>query len=265
MATCLVSAAACSPPLEPKVKGMNPQISLTFDSKHMAFTKIFMSSFVIAKRLWEWLIATRSASRSCGETFCESSLNLPVHYLYGDKAVGSFSTAKVKSTTNIRRDDMDVEGGNKNESNAAAGLALPPPPAMKGPLVSSDTVPVEEAEAWTVGTRILTVYGTGVVRAFRQADSIYTIGLPFGTAFITASSIIGAEELSESALSAVGIEKDKVFGNPLPSLSTFNGESTTSVATASAPATALTGKRGSSRGGTAAANKKECSHGMYRA
>ena len=80
---------------------------------------------------------------------------------------------------------------------------------------------------------------------------MYSIGLSFGTAFVTASSIIGAEELSESALSAVGIEKDKVFGDPLPSLSTFNGESTITVATASASATAPASKRGASRGATA--------------
>ena len=212
-----------------------------------------MSSFVIAKKLWGLANSDKERISFLWRDLLRVFLNLPVHYLYGDKAVGSFSTAKAKSAANPGQDDMDVEGDTKNESAAAARLALPP--AMKGPLVSSDSVPVEEAEAWTVGTRILTVYGTGVVRAFRQADSMYSIGLSFGTAFVTASSIIGAEELSESALSAVGIEKDKVFGDPLPSLSTFNGESTITVATASASATAPASKRGASRGATAT-NKK---------
>ena len=247
--------------LEPKIMGMNPQISLTFDAKHHGLHKDIYELFCHSQEAMGMANSDKERISFLWRDLLRVFLNLPVHYLYGDRAVGSFATARAKVAKKAGGDAMDVESdAPKSEPAESADMSLPP--AMKGPLVSSDSVPVEDAEAWTAGTRVLTIYGTGVVLAFRQADSMYVIGLSFGKAFLTASSIIGAEELSESALSAVGIEKDYVFGHPLPSLATFNGESTTAVLATSASTAAPAGKRGSPRGGTDAttAGSKKSAH-----
>eukprot|EP00605_Chrysophyceae_sp_TOSAG23-4_P002229 GSChrysophyteH1.ASY1.ANO1.2472.1 assembled CDS len=69
-----------------------------------------------------------------------------------------------------------------------------------------DAVPVDSSEAWAPGVRVLTAYGSGVVTAYRVKDSMYVVGLCFGTAFVKPSSIIGAEEFgaAPSAKNAAG-------------------------------------------------------------
>ena len=81
-----------------------------------------------------------------------------------------------KPTESASGDAMAVDG----EEDSSKGSEK----KESKPLVAADSVPVDEAEAWPVGTRVLTIYGSGVVVAFRPSDSIYSIGLPFGTAFV---------------------------------------------------------------------------------
>jgi paired amphipathic helix protein Sin3a len=223
------------PELGPKLRGMNPQINLTFDTKHHSVHKDIYELLCHAQEAMGMANSDKERISFLWRDLLRVFLNLPVHYLYGPKAATSGTPPSKK--TEEGGDSMAIEG-----QLAAAK-----------PLVSADTVPVDEAEAWVVGTRVLTIYGPGVVLTFRSTDSIYSIGLPFGTAFVAASSIIGAEELSESALNAVGVDKEGVFGKPLPALATFTGDSTTTVDVAAAPAAApAPAKRGSSRGSVAA-------------
>ena len=121
---------------------MNPQISLTFDAKHHGLHKDIYELFCHSQEAMGLANSDKERISFLWRDLLRVFLNLPVHYLYGDKAVGSFSTAKAKSAANPGQDDMDVEGDTKNESAAAARLALPP--AMKGPLVSVTPYPLRK-------------------------------------------------------------------------------------------------------------------------
>ena len=121
-----------------------------------------------------------------------------------------------------------------------------------------------------------------MVLSFRAIDSMYVVGLPFGTAYVKPSNIIGAEQLSPSAKLALGItggdnvnvigvpltltkkkgekgekggEKDAnvlVYGQSLPTSFTYTGDPNAN-ATAVTAGTSVTGTSNSSRRGGAGA------------
>ena len=70
----------------------------------------------------------------------------------------------------------------------------------------------QKLQAWTVGTRVLCVYGAGEILEYRPSDGIYSVRLPYGTAFLSCSSIIGAEQLPPQALYAIGVSIDPDTG-----------------------------------------------------
>lgn len=57
-----------------------------------------------------------------------------------------------------------------------------------------------DTHVWPIGTRIVTMYGSGRVEGYRVQDKMYQVQLPFGLASLQGSTIIGAEELSVSSL-----------------------------------------------------------------
>jgi hypothetical protein len=67
-------------------------------------------------------------------------------------------------------------------------------------LVGTSSHSTVAGEAWPIDTKVLTVYGSGVVKGFREADSIYEVQMSFGRAFVHSTSILGAEQLSTQAL-----------------------------------------------------------------
>ena len=71
----------------------------------------------------------------------------------------------------------------------------------------------ERLQAWSVGTRVLCVYGTGEVLDYRPSDGVYRVRLPYGTAYLNCSAIIGAEQLPPQALHAIGVSIDQETGN----------------------------------------------------
>jgi paired amphipathic helix protein Sin3a len=76
-----------------------------------------------------------------------------------------------------------------------------------------DTEEVEvHVQAWTAGARVLTIYGQGEVLEFRPVDGMYRIQLAYGVGFVSASTIIGAEQLSTQALQAIGVGVDAETG-----------------------------------------------------
>jgi len=55
---------------------------------------------------------------------------------------------------------------------------------------------------------VTTIFGSGRVVAYRTEDCMYTVELAFGTAFLNSASILGGEQLSPDAISALGISRD---------------------------------------------------------
>ena len=72
----------------------------------------------------------------------------------------------------------------------------------------TDHAPLDPSESWAVNTKVVTIYGSGVVLGFRPADSFYSVRLPFGVAYVKANAIIGAEALSATAMAAIGVVQD---------------------------------------------------------
>lgn len=64
------------------------------------------------------------------------------------------------------------------------------------------------APSWPIGTSVLTFYGVGTVTGFRAEDSMHSVRLPFGIAYMRPSCILGSEELSNAAMAAIGVSKD---------------------------------------------------------
>jgi hypothetical protein len=95
--------------------------------------------------------------------------NIPISYLYSPSSTASPS-ASADSTSLLFSSSSDV----------------------KHPTITG--------EAWSNKTKVITIYGTGMVKNFREEDNLYEVELPFGRAFLSPSSILGAEQLSPQAL-----------------------------------------------------------------
>ncbi len=59
------------------------------------------------------------------------------------------------------------------------------------------------------GNKVLTLFGSGTVLSFRAEDNTYQVQLPYGIGFLRPSVVIGAEQLSVSALEAIGVTYDE--------------------------------------------------------
>lgn len=103
--------------------------------------------------------------------------------------------------------------------NIPVHLMYPPTPSNF--LTLSEPYHLDASEAWQPGTRVVTVFGSGVIKSFRSSDAVYEVTLPWGQAFLRPHTILGAEELSAQAMASVGVErevnakgevKEKVFG-----------------------------------------------------
>jgi len=68
-----------------------------------------------------------------------------------------------------------------------------------------DQLQLHPSEAWAPGTKVVTMYGRAEVVSYRPVDGMYRIQLPFGVAFVSPSSIFGAEQLSANALYVIGV------------------------------------------------------------
>jgi hypothetical protein len=53
---------------------------------------------------------------------------------------------------------------------------------------------------WPIGTRVVTVYGTGPVVSFDRETGIHEVLLSYGRGFFSIATIVGAESLSNNAL-----------------------------------------------------------------
>jgi paired amphipathic helix protein Sin3a len=107
--------------------------------------------------------------------------NVPPHYLYSQLVPSLGSSASSSSTV------------------VGESLVVP-------------VIVLDPSEAWLPSTRVLTLFGSGTIKAFRAADSMYEVALSFGTAFLNPNVIYGAEQLSKQALSAIGVTTDPDTG-----------------------------------------------------
>ena len=66
---------------------------------------------------------------------------------------------------------------------------------------------VSSREAWAMGSRVLTIFGPGIVTNYRSEDVTYCVQLPFGMSYLNSASILGGEELSKDAVEALGLSR----------------------------------------------------------
>lgn len=93
-------------------------------------------------------------------------------------------------------------------------------PVLTGSDEAEKVLPVIDAsEAWPVGTRVATVYGSGLVLDFRATDSMYVIQLAFGKAHLSPTVVYGSEQLPPQALQVSNIEKLCPYNSDSNSLS----------------------------------------------
>lgn len=71
-----------------------------------------------------------------------------------------------------------------------------------------DELPV--ADPWICGTRVITLHGPGIIESYVTETNSYNVKLASGSINLKPSCVIGAEELSMSALSAVGVTRNVI-------------------------------------------------------
>ena len=59
-----------------------------------------------------------------------------------------------------------------------------------------------------MGSRVLTIFGSGIVTNYRPADVMYCVQLPFGMSYLNSASIVGGEELTKDAVEALGLSRE---------------------------------------------------------
>lgn len=157
-----------SPALFSSLAGMTPQMVLQYEGDAH---EVHRDIYNILCHAAEHSLAShndRERLAALWRDLLRVFFNLPVHYLYPSSPS---SVATNSSTT-----------ATSSSSN--------------GSLIGG--------EAWPVGSRVLTIYGSATIISYRAEDNIYCVNLQaLGAvqAFIHGAAILGAEQLSPQALS----------------------------------------------------------------
>ena len=143
---------------------------------------------------------------------------IPVHYLYPAASVLSVASASASSiaAAGILNPTLGstIPAASIPATNSIAISSVTT--SAKNLVPQQDNIPsLHTAEAWPIGTRVITLLGSGVVMDFRAEDGMHTIQLAFGKAYMTAVSIMGPEELSPQALQAIGVSREEATGSEL--------------------------------------------------
>ncbi len=249
----------------PLLYGAKPQLALRFNNKHHSVHKDIYSMFCHVAETAMLPASDKERVSFLWRDLLRVFFNLPVHYLYSDLAATAATVLadtsskaradKAQENKTVNNAAMDVEGGgSEGPTPVPQGTTSATAVAAGLTAATLDAVPVDPSEAWQNGVRVLTAYGSGVIIAYRPKDSMYIVGLCFGTAYVKPSCIVGAEELNPAALTALGINKvgvdatadDVVFGQQLPTVETFVGDPLAVPAAAAVAAAAATSRRSKS-------------------
>jgi paired amphipathic helix protein Sin3a len=92
--------------------------------------------------------------------------------------------------------------------NASQGVSSEPAHSHYAPSANKGMAAPDVAPNWPIGSSVLTFYGVGTVTGYRAEDSMHSVRLPFGIAYMRPSCILGSEELSVPAMAAIGVTKD---------------------------------------------------------
>lgn len=74
----------------------------------------------------------------------------------------------------------------------------------------STTDDMAVADPWACGTHVITLQGAGVVESYDKQLNSYSVKLSSGSVTLKPTQVIGAEELSVSALGAVGVTRNVI-------------------------------------------------------
>eukprot|EP01036_Dinobryon_divergens_P031603 gene31603-41035_t len=213
-------SSSISPEQQPLLFGMSPQLVLAYDNDAHILHRDIYKIFCHAAETDHNQNSDKERLAALWRDFLRVFFNIPTHYLYSHTAnlptahtFGSFSQ-------HIQSQVLQSEDGNPN-------LAVPESTLEDGiqniNAILAKHSSVHPAEAWLPGSRVLTLYGTAVVIAFRAEDSMYVARLPYGIAYLNPNVIFGAEQLSSQAIgispdSATG--KDSIYAGAVPVEST---------------------------------------------
>lgn len=113
---------------------------------------------------------------------------MPVHYMFSASAVDKLQSHYTsQKRTNDERDESDRrttrhEAHQQQQTNYAF---------------------------WPIGTRVVTVYGTGYVVGINRNTGIHEVNLGYGRGFFSIATIVGAESLSNNSLDAIGVSRNE--------------------------------------------------------
>ena len=191
------------PALEGKLAGMKPDLSLEYDASDLGALKDIYRAVCHAMECSGMNVNDRERIASLWRDLLRVFFNMPVHFLYNASTSSGVS----------------VDTSNPNTAVATGASQV------KAAKIDVESIPIDPNEAYPVGMKVLTLYGSGTVLSFRTDDNTYQVQLPYGIGYLRPSVVIGAEELSINALEAIGVTfdsqgKEFIAGKPRPSTPT---------------------------------------------
>lgn len=84
------------------------------------------------------------------------------------------------------------------------------PELIENTTINKD-VDANTSDTWSVNTKVITLFGSGVIQSHNSDTKMYGVLLPkYGLVNMKPSCVIGAEELSISALNAIGVNRAQI-------------------------------------------------------
>ena len=163
---------------------MRPHLAMAYDASDQGALRDVYRLICHAMEVSSLSASDKQGVVSLWRDLLRVFFNMPVHFLY--RSDSWTENAVYKSETSAGVMTSEVSRGEEKYS-------------MSMPLV----------EVFDVGTKVLTLYGSGRIQAFRSSDNTYQVSLPFGVGFLRPSVLLGVEELSAPALRAIGVTTDE--------------------------------------------------------
>ena len=196
------------PALEGTLAGMTPHLSLQYDASNLGALRDIYRVVCHAMECSGMNVNDKERIASLWRDLLRVFFNMPVHFLY-DNAVSSGVTCvpAAENSSTISTGTAAAAGNQQGTVNPVN--------------MNIESIPIDPNEAYQVGTKVLTLYGSGTVLHFRTSDNTYQVQLPYGVGYLRPSIIIGAEQLSINALEAIGVVFDGqgnefIAGQPRP-------------------------------------------------
>lgn len=196
--------------LTDKLSDMKPHLALEYDAADQGALQDIYRLICHAMEVTNVSTNDKERIASLWRDLLRVFFNMPVHFLYsGQSSAPPPSTSSSSVSHAVGTDVTTGDAAGAASTMESDGSSIPVPATLASQSGwDIDALPVHAGEAYQIGTKVLTLFGSGEVIGFRTSDNTYEIQLPYGIGYLRPSVVLGAEELSVNALEAIGVHVD---------------------------------------------------------